>query len=58
MLWLSQWYWTRDTNQSRIITALNTVLVFHCGSLALGSAVLAAVRHLESKSRIVLKVYI
>ena len=46
-LCLFQWYWTWDKKSRRHLTVMRsmlTVIVFHLGTLALGSLVLAVVR--------------
>ena len=43
MFYSTQWYWTRDPAQWRLSTALNSVLIFHLGTLAFGSMVIAVV---------------
>ena len=44
----TQWYWTRDPTHWRLSTAFNSVLIFHLGTLAFGSSVIAVVGNTKS----------
>ena len=50
-----QWYWTWDKKSGQhlsVMRSMGTVMVFHLGTLALGSLVLAVVRSKKCEGRI------